>query len=206
MRPPDALPDALRSLAGRRVRVDAEATPAWFTRALRASSAVDQRSGVSARFSIAGAETVAAAALHRATLTHEPEAVARVTDLHTAVDVLGGKVEFETGEEGREEAILTHLLRTAIADAARAHFRGIDLGALVEALDGQTTIITGEQVTAAEFLDGLPEAAEVYDEIAERFDADNPGRRASAVELALEGLYLARRIAKESDGSETIYG
>jgi magnesium chelatase subunit I len=42
-------------------------------------------------------------------------AVARVVDLETAVDVLGGKIEFETGEEGREAEILTHLLRTATA-------------------------------------------------------------------------------------------
>ena len=40
---------------------------ARFTRKLRESSSVDQRSGVSARFAIAGAETIAAAALHRAT-------------------------------------------------------------------------------------------------------------------------------------------
>ncbi len=85
---------------------------ARFTRALRESSAVDQRSGVSARFAIAGAETIAAAALHRATAQGEPEAVARVVDLETAVDVLGGKVEFESGEEGRELEVLDHLLRT----------------------------------------------------------------------------------------------
>ena len=179
---------------------------ARYTRALRESPAINQRSGVSARFAIAGAETVAAAALHRAVVRGETEPVARLVDLETAVDVLGGKIEFEAGAEGREEAILSHLLRTATADAARAHFRGIDLGPLVEALDGHVTIVTGEQVTAAEFLDGLPAAGEVYDEIADRFTADSDGRRASAVELALEGLYLARRIAKDSDGSETIYG
>ena len=50
---------------------------ARFTRALRESSSVDQRSGVSARFAIAGAETIAAAALHRATSQGEDEAVAR---------------------------------------------------------------------------------------------------------------------------------
>ena len=100
---------------------------ARFTRNLRDSQAVDQRSGVSARFAIAGAETVAAAALHRATVLGEPEAVARVVDLETAVDVLGGKVEFETGEEGREAEILTHLLRTAVAETVRAHLKGIDL-------------------------------------------------------------------------------
>src|SRR5919112_846278 len=61
---------------------------ARFTRNLRDSSAVDQRSGVSARFSIAGAETIAAAALHRAVTQGEEQAVARVVDLETAVDVL----------------------------------------------------------------------------------------------------------------------
>ena len=109
---------------------------ARFTRALRESSSVDQRSGVSARFSIAGAETVAAAALHRATRQGEPEAVARVVDLDSAVEVLAGKIEFETGEEGREQEILTHLLRTSIADTARRHLAGIDLALLVAALRG----------------------------------------------------------------------
>ncbi len=73
-----------------------------------------------ARFAIAGAETIAAAALHRATAQGEDEAVARVVDLETAVDVLGGKIEFETGEEGREAEVLTHLLRTATAETVRA--------------------------------------------------------------------------------------
>ena len=108
---------------------------ARFTRNLRESSSVDQRSGVSARFAIAGAETIAAAALHRATVQGEAEAVARVVDLETAVDVLGGKIEFETGEEGREQEILTHLLRTATAETVRAHFRGLDFGLLVEAIE-----------------------------------------------------------------------
>ncbi|RKH79455.1 magnesium chelatase, partial [Corallococcus praedator] len=99
---------------------------ARFTRHLRASSSVDQRSGVSARFAIAGAETIAAAALHRATVQGEERACARVVDLQTAVEVLGGKIEFESGEEGREEEVLTHLLRTATAEVVRTSFRGID--------------------------------------------------------------------------------
>src|ERR687898_1545120 len=70
---------------------------ARFTRNLRDSQAVDQRSGVSARFAIAGAETIAAAALHRATTQGEDEAVARVVDLETAVGGLRGKIGFETG-------------------------------------------------------------------------------------------------------------
>lgn len=181
---------------------------ARYTRALRTSAAINQRSGVSARFAIAGAETVAAAALHRATARGEGQAVARVVDLEAAVDVLVGKLEFESGEEGREAEILGHLLRTATAETVRAHFRGIDLGPLVASLDGHTTVTTGEQVSATEFLADLPslDGADLYDQICERLEATTEGERASAIELALEGLYLARRISKESDEGQTIYG
>jgi magnesium chelatase subunit I len=179
---------------------------ARFARQLRESPAVNQRSGVSARFAIAGAETIAAAARHRATLRGEDEAVARVVDLESAIDVLGGKIEFEAGEEGRERDILDHLLRMATAETVRELYRAIDLGPLVEALDGSVTVTTGEQITAQEFFDTLPRLNGTYDALAERFGATTTGQRASAVELALEGLYLARRISKDSGDGETLYG
>jgi len=181
---------------------------ARFTRALRRSPAINQASGVSARFAIAGAETIAAAARHRATVRDE-EAVARLIDVYSAVEVLGGKVEFESGEEGREEAILDHLLLTAIAQTARAHFGGIDFAPLVDTFDGAHTVTTGQHVTAKEFLDELPAESEsgVYDEIANRLDAhDSPGLRAGAIELALEGLYLAQELSKETVDGQTVYG
>src|SRR5699024_10686194 len=64
---------------------------ARYPRSMRESSAVNQRAGVSARFAIAGAETSAAGALHRATVRGEDEAVARLVDVESAVEVLGGK-------------------------------------------------------------------------------------------------------------------
>ena len=181
---------------------------ARFTRNLRESSSVDQRSGVSARFSIAGAETVAAAALHRATVQGEDEAVARMVDLEAASETLKGKVEFETGEEGREDEILLHLLRTATAETVRHHFRGLDFSLLVDRIEAGQMVTTGEQVTARDFLTGLPVLgeSELYDEVCERLEATNDGQRAGAIELALEGLYLARKISKESGGGETVYG
>jgi len=181
---------------------------ARFTRALRDSPSVDQRSGVSARFAIAGAETVAAAALHRATRQGEPEAVARPIDLETAVDVLGGKIEFESGEEGREDEILDHLLRTATAEAVRGHLRGVDFTVLVDALESGRMVTTGEQVTARDFLAGLPSLGEsdLYDQVADRLGATTDGQRAGAVELALEGLWLARRVSKEAGDGQAVYG
>ncbi|HET6300086.1 sigma 54-interacting transcriptional regulator [Microbacterium sp.] len=181
---------------------------ARFTRNLRESEAVDQRAGVSARFAIAGAETIAAAALHRATRQREEVAVARPVDLETAVDVLGGKIEFETGEEGREHAILEHLLRTAIADTARSYFRGLDSTVLVEALREGVTVMTGEQVSAADVLAAMPVLGEsdLYDEAARRLGANTPSERAGAMELLLESLYLERRIGKDTVAGETVYG
>ena len=85
---------------------------------------------------------------------------------------------------------------------------GVDLGLLVRAIEDGGTVATGEQVTAIEFLSGLPVLgeSEVYDEICDRCEATNDGQRASAIELALEGLFLAQKVSKESDGGETIYG
>ena len=69
-------------------------------------------------------------------------------------------------------------------------------------------VTTGEQVTARDFLTGLPVLgeSELYDEVCDRLGATNDGQRAGAIELALEGLYLARKISKETGGGETVYG
>ncbi|MFH0411710.1 sigma 54-interacting transcriptional regulator [Corynebacterium sp. L4756] len=181
---------------------------ARYTRALRESSAVNQRAGVSARFAIAGAETIAAAALHRATVRGEDTAVARLVDVESAVEVLGGKIEFESGEEGREWDILEYLLRTSTAEAVRSTLRTLDFNPLIAALDGSITVTTSASISAADFLANLPELGEttLYDDIADAFGATSEGARAGAIELALEGLFLSRKIAKDSGEGETIYG
>ena len=117
---------------------------ARFTRLLRESTSVDQRSGVSARFAIAAAETVGASARHRAAVLGEDESVARVVDLRTVIDVLRGKLEFESGEEGRELAVLEHLLRRATADTAQKALGGIDVRPLVLAVEG-SSVTTGSR-------------------------------------------------------------
>ncbi|MDI9905470.1 ATP-binding protein [Rhodococcus erythropolis] len=178
---------------------------ARFTRLLRESTSVDQRSGVSARFAVAGAETVSAAAVRRAAVLGEADPVARPVDLESVVEVLRGKVEFESGEEGRELEVLEHLLRRATADTVRVRLGGIDLGMLVAAVETGNTIVTGESVTAKAFLDELPDL-EVLDEVAERLGARSDGERAAGAELALEGLYLARRISKDQGpGGRSVY-
>jgi len=182
---------------------------ARFTRLLRESTAVDQGSGVSARFAVAATETIAAAALRRAAITGEPLPMARPIDLEAALPVLRGKLEFVTGQEGREDEVLEHLLRRATADTARRHLRGVDLAPLVDAVT-KSPLRTGDRVTAAQVVAALPRV-EVLTAIAQRLGAagtEDPGPMASAAELALELLFLTRKLTKEpsDDGDTVSYG
>jgi magnesium chelatase subunit I len=187
---------------------------ARFSRHLRASSAIDQRSGVSARFAVAAAQTVSAAAVRRAALTGEQHPVARPVDLDAVPSVLRGKLEFESGydqpTEQRDEQgeVLVHLMRRAVADTARARLRGLDLSPLAEEVSGGHRVVTGERVPAVEVLAALPELP-VLHEVATRLGAradGPPGPIAAAVELALESLYLTRKLGKDAENGRTVYG
>ena len=154
---------------------------ARFTRGLRESSAVDQRSGVSARFAIAAAEGVAASALRRAARVGEAEAVARICDVPTVVPTLLGKVEFEMGEEGRERDVLDHLLRVAVAETFRARLAGLDLSGFTDLFAEGAVVETGELVPAADLLaqvGTVPGLSKVLDRLGHGDDADpGSGRR-----------------------------
>jgi magnesium chelatase subunit I len=181
---------------------------ARFTRAVRESPSVDGRSGVSARFAIAAAETVAASALRRSGLLGD-EPVARVGDAASVVSTLRGKVEFESGEEGRELEVLGHLLRTATAETFRAHLAGLDLSGFTELVAEGEIIETGELVGAEELLrqvGTVPGLAKVLDRLG-LGDAPTRGQAAAGVEFALEGLHLTRRLSKAvTDDGRTLYG
>jgi magnesium chelatase subunit I len=191
-----ALPDHLIEVVAR------------FARHVRESPAVDGRSGVSARFAVAAAETVAASAVRRAALTGEEVAVARASDLPSIVPAVQGKVEFEASEEGREAEVLDHLLRRAVADTFRHRLGGIDLNGIVARFEDGSVIETGELVPAVELLDAIGEVdglARILSALGID-DVDTPGLAAAGVEFALEGLYLLRRLSKETVDDRVIYG
>ncbi|MFC7326748.1 ATP-binding protein [Marinactinospora rubrisoli] len=183
---------------------------ARFTRLVRASSSVDDRSGVSARFALAAIETTAASAARRAALVAEERPVARVCDLAPVVETLRGKVEFEVGEEGREVEILSHLLRRATAETFRHTLGGVDLGPLIDRFAEGATVESGELVSGAELLrrvGPVPGLAELVARVAPEDDdpGETAGYAASALEFALEGLYLNRRLSKDTVDDRTVY-
>ena len=186
---------------------------ARFTRLVRESTHVDQRSGVSARFAIAGLETVAASAVRRAAIAGETRPVARVVDLPSVVPASRGKVEFSDSgsdnDDDRELEILDHLLRQATAQTFRARCAGLDLTGLQEHFTGGETVESGELVSAPALLGQLgtiPRLAELLGRLGVPEGDQSAEQAAAAVEFALEGLYLTRRLAKDTDGGRTIYG
>src|SRR6266567_4605532 len=183
---------------------------ARFTRAVRESPAVDARSGVSARFAIAAAESTAASAVRRSALARSQTdtPVARVCDLPPVVSTLRGKVEFEVSEEGREEEVLGAMLRRATADTFRSRLGNVDLSGLLAKFEDGGTVESGELVPATQLLQRIGDVPGLA-KIMARLGMDGGesfGHAAAALEFTLEGLYLMRRLSKDTDGGTSVYG
>src|SRR5439155_13546821 len=104
---------------------------AALTAELRRSPQVNQRSGVSVRYSIGNLERMVASAIRRAARTGEPEAVPRLVDLPPVVADSLGRVEFDSVEEGREEEILMRAVRNAVLEVFRRRLAGFDVSAIL---------------------------------------------------------------------------
>ena len=179
---------------------------AEFTHHLRRSPHVNQRSGVSVRFSIGGLETVIASAVRRAIRTGETEAVPRVSDLPGVIRSGMGRVEFESFEEGRESEILEQMARKAVLDVFRRRLGGFDFAQLLARFDEGMEVDTGDLVPAGDLLKQagqIPGAAALLKRLGVK--EESPALAASALEFALEGLHLSRRLNKSDTATGAKY-
>jgi magnesium chelatase subunit I len=171
------------------------------TAELRRSPQINQRSGVSVRYSIGNLETLTAAALRRAARAGEPEAVPRLVDLPAALSSSLGRVEFDAVEEGREEEILLRTLKNAVLEVFRRRLSGFDFAPILARFNNGLAAETSDLMPAAQFLaqfHDLPGLAKLLGRLG--VEEESPGVAASALELALEGLHLSRRINREAGG------
>jgi magnesium chelatase subunit I len=182
-----------------RVPVYLEEVLAAFTAELRRSPHVNHRSGVSVRYSIGNLETLSAAAIRRAARTGEAEAVPRVCDLPAVVEAGLGRVEFDTIEDGREEEILSRALKTAELQVFRHRLSGFDFQPILSRFAQGFEAETSDLLPAAELLSQfgeLPGLSKLLQRLG--VEEESPGVAASAVEFALEGLHLSRRLNKDT--------
>ncbi len=174
---------------------------AALTGELRRSPQVNQRSGVSVRYSIGNLETVVASAVRRAARLGEAEAVPRPVDFPAALESSLGRIEFDTIEEGREEEILGRALRQAVLAVFGKRLGGADLGAVLDRFHEGLVAETSDLTPASGFLEQfgpVPGLARILERLG--VEEESPGAAAAALEFALEGLHLTKRLNKDSAG------
>lgn len=200
---------------------------ASITHAARASSHVNQLSGVSVRLTVSNLETLAAAATRRSLMNGDEEIVPRVCDLDALIASTAGKIEVDALEEGRDAEVIDHLMRSAILTTFKKRVPIESVKGVVDAFGSkrgeendpavsgtetsqgrqdQVTVSTGYDVSTADYskaLDTLPALKKPVEDLA-GIDAST-GEAASALELILEGLHLSKRLNKDASGSRANY-
>ncbi len=118
----------------------------------RQSPHINQRSGVSVRLTVSNLETLVANAARRSLLNGETEVVPRVSDLEALASSTAGKVEIESIEEGRDEQIVEHLLRSAVLTVFKDNFAIENLRDVLDAFDDQAIVSAGEDVASGDYV------------------------------------------------------
>jgi magnesium chelatase subunit I len=172
----------------------------------RSSPHINQRSGVSVRFTITNHEVMVANAARRALRHGEREVSPRISDLEALPASMMGKIEIEALEEGRDAQIAENLVKAAVLTVFKERFTPERFRPIVAAFDEGAVVHAGEDVTAAEYvalLEGQPALREAVTELTG--GDESAAAVASAVELLLEGLHLSKRLNKDAVGPRATY-
>ena len=171
----------------------------------RESAHINQRSGVSVRLTVANSEVLVANATRRALRHGERDVSPRICDLDALAASTMGKVEIETLDEGRDEQIAEHLLRSAVLTVFKRRVNPGQLRNVVAAFEEGAVVHTGEDVSSADLARLVEDVPALREPVGELTGGDEtPAAVASAVELVLEGLHLSKRLNKDAvDGRAT---
>jgi magnesium chelatase subunit I len=172
----------------------------------RESAHINQRSGVSVRLTVANFETMVANATRRALQQGESDVVPRVSDLEALGSSTLGKIEIESLEEGREEQILEHLVRSAVLTVFRDRVPQEGLRAVVDAFDDGRVVAAGDDIGSSDYVGLLSELPALREPVVALTGGDeSPAAVAAAVEFVLDGLHLSKRLNKEAVGARAHY-
>jgi magnesium chelatase subunit I len=212
--------------------------PDWFRAivervafAARASEFVDQKSGVSARLSIAAYENLVSNLERRAHRTGDRPVLPRLADLQAVIPAVSGKIELVyEGEQQGPDAVARHIVGQAVKEVFHLYFpqtsrngkkrRGAAAAGDDDAARGESTGVydpitqwfaSGNRIELSDSMPHAEYAAELervdgLGEVADRYLAVEDAReRACVMELVLEGLYQNSFVAKETVERSTFY-
>jgi magnesium chelatase subunit I len=172
----------------------------------RSSPHINQRSGVSVRFTITNHEVLVANATRRALRHGEREVAPRISDLEALPASMMGKIEIEALEEGRDEQIAENLVKAAVLTVFKNRFTPDRFRPILEAFEGDTVVNAGEDVGSGEYVAMLEQLPALRESVTELTGGDESAASvAAAVELLLEGLHLSKRLNKDAVGARATY-
>lgn len=179
---------------------------AEFSQLARRSSAINQRSGVSVRLTVANFESVLANAYRRALRLGDSVVVPRVSDLAAMVTSTQGKIELEALEDGREDELVAALAAMATLQVFRRLVVLDDAAELVDSVTEETVIHAGDDLPASAYLDTLAELPLFEPPTRGIAGAEaGPEEMAAALEFLLDGLHLTKRLNKDASGARALY-
>ena len=180
---------------------------AEFSQQARASSNVNQRSGVSVRLSVSNYESVCANAVRRALRLGERDVAPRISDVIEAIPASsGGKIEIESLEEGRESLIMQQLVQKSVLDVYRRRNLGDKVRDLIAAFDEGAIAHTGSDIASADLAHMMAEIPSLRAPVLELTGGnESPAVVASAIEFILDSLHLNKRINRDNSGGRSTY-
>ncbi len=183
-----------------------ERVVATFSQMARASSQVNQRSGVSVRLSVSNLEVLGANALRRGLRAGERSVVPRVCDLDALAASSSGKIEIDTLEEGRDGVILDNLVKGAVLTVYKERVSPDQVRDVIAAFEEGIVAHTGEDVASSEEARLVEQIPALRDAVLSLTGADeSPAAVAAAVEFVLEGLHLSKRLNKDTSAAGATY-
>ena len=172
----------------------------------RASTHVNQRSGVSVRLSVTNYEVVAANALRRGLRMGERVVVPRIDDLEALGASSSGKIEIESLDEGREGAVFENLVKGAVLTVFKSRVAPEQTRDIIAAFEEGVIAHTGEDVRSSELAGMVESVPPLRAPVAALTQGDeSPAAVAAAVTFVLEGLHLSKRLNKDTSGTSATY-
>ncbi|HEY3997829.1 MAG TPA: magnesium chelatase [Candidatus Xenobia bacterium] len=173
----------------------------------RKSPYVNQKSGVSARLSIANFETMIANSRRRAMLLNEGRAVPRISDLNYLYTSSFGKIELDPFREETvtEFQVVTRIFEKAIKIVFDETIDEETQASLSRNVKGDVMVEVSDQMPAASYQRIIPKIPAMWDAVHHLGGDEAPELQASCIEFLLEGLYASNRVSRSKLGDLVTY-
>jgi magnesium chelatase subunit I len=197
---------AERRVADVRVPAFMKEIVAQLTFEARASTEINQASGVSVRVTINNYESLLSNAEKRAVRTGEREVVPRLSDLHAILASTAGKIELEyVGEEKKSEDLIDRLINRAVLKVWDAYLTVESLTKVIGHFEAGWGVEVSDLMRSEDYLEGIRQIPGLREGVALLGAFESPALMATAIEFVLEGLHLHQKLNKDRAGGRCTY-